>query len=91
MSNYHVLAERFNTSYLRVCDESRLHAGHREGQAEGASHFRVCVVSDCFIDQPLLQRHKQVNQACQSFFDAGLHALALETLTYKEWDRRRGK
>jgi BolA family transcriptional regulator, general stress-responsive regulator len=81
------LRTRFAPSRLSVEDESsqhRGHAGHREG---GESHFRVEIVSAAFEGQNRVARQRLVYEALKDEFDAGLHALALTTLTPAE-DRR---
>ena len=81
------LRTRFAPSRLSVEDESsqhRGHAGHREG---GESHFRVEIVSAAFEGKNRVARQRLVYEALKDELDAGLHALALTTLTPAE-DRR---
>ncbi len=67
--------------HLEVADESHMHS-----VPEGAqSHFRVVVVSDLFQGEPLVKRHRRINALLRAEFDAGLHALALHTMTPQEW------
>ena len=78
------LRARFTPARLSIEDESsrhRGHAGHREG---GESHFRVEIVSAAFEGQSRVARKRLVYQALQDEFAAGLHALALTTLTPAE-------
>jgi len=78
------LRARFTPARLSIEDESsrhRGHAGHREG---GESHFRVEIVSAAFEGQSRVARQRLVYQALQDEFAAGLHALALTTLTPEE-------
>jgi len=78
------LRQRFAPARLSVEDESsqhRGHAGHREG---GESHFRVEIVSAVFEGQSRLARQRLVYAALKAELDAGLHALALTTLTPAE-------
>ena len=81
------LRTRFAPARLSVEDESsqhRGHAGHREG---GESHFRVEIVSAAFEGKNRVARQRLVYEALKDELDAGLHALALTTLTPAE-DRR---
>lgn len=78
------LRTRFAPSRLTIEDESskhRGHAGHREG---GESHFRVVIVSAEFEGKNRVARQRLVYDALKGEFDAGLHALALTTLTPAE-------
>ena len=81
------LRARFAPTRLSIEDESsqhRGHSGHREG---GESHFRVEIVSAAFEGKNRVARQRLVYEALKDEFDAGLHALALTTLTPAE-DRR---
>jgi BolA protein len=78
------LRTRFAPSRLSIEDESskhRGHAGHREG---GESHFRVEIVSAAFEGKNRVARQRLVYETLKEELDAGLHALALTTLTPAE-------
>ena len=78
------LRARFTPARLSIEDESsrhRGHAGHREG---GESHFRVEIVSVAFEGQSRVARQRLVYEVLKDEFAAGLHALALTTLTPAE-------
>jgi BolA family transcriptional regulator, general stress-responsive regulator len=75
------LRARFAPARLSIEDESshhRGHAGHCEG---GESHFRVEIVSAAFEGQTRVSRQRLVYETLKDEFAAGLHALALTTLT----------
>jgi len=79
------LASEFDTDYLRVENESHMH-----NVAPGSeSHFKVTIVSNSFVDQMLIKRHRMVNKALQQEIQQ-IHALALHTLTPQEWQARAG-
>ena len=78
------LRQRFAPRRLSVEDESsrhRGHAGHREG---GESHFRVEIVSAAFEGHNRVARQRMVYETLKAELDAGLHALAITTLTPAE-------
>ena len=78
------LRARFQPARLLIEDESsrhRGHAGHREG---GESHFRIEIVSAAFEGKNRVARQRLVYAALKQELDAGLHALALTTLTPEE-------
>ena len=66
---------------LEVLDESAAHAGHSgsNGSAFG-SHFRVRIASPLFYGQTRVTCHRLVYDALRDFIDAGVHAIAIETL-----------
>jgi len=79
------LAAEYNTDFLRVENESHMH-----NVAPGSeSHFKVTIVSDAFVDQMLIKRHRMVNKTLQQEM-LQIHALALHTLTPEEWQARDG-
>lgn len=72
--------------HLEVIDESHMHS-----VPEGAqSHFKVIVVSDAFDGEKLIARHRRINEVLKEELAAGMHALALHTLTPQEWFDRGG-
>ena len=78
-----LLQQRLTPAHLEVRDESAAHAGHASGAGKG--HFRLRIVSECFVGLKPLQRHRQVNEALSGLFENELHALAMETLTPDEF------
>ena len=74
------LQAQLNPSHLEVLDESGLHAGHAGANGSGfGTHFRVRIASPRFEALGKVQCHRLVYDSLRPFFDAGLHALALET------------
>ncbi len=72
---------------LTIEDESSRHRGHAGYREGGESHFRVEIVSVAFEGKNRIARQRMVYAALQDEFAAGLHALALTTLTPSE-DKR---
>lgn len=67
--------------FIEVENES-----HRHNVPSGSeSHFKVTVVSNQFNDKTLLARHRMVNAILANDLSAGVHALALHTVTPEEW------
>ena len=79
-----LLRQQLRPTHLEVQDEGAAHVGHA---GAGKGHFHVRVVSTCFDGLKPLQRHRLVNQALSPLFAAGLHAVAMETLTPKEFSK----
>ncbi|MGB8365651.1 MAG: BolA family protein [Rhizomicrobium sp.] len=69
---------------LQIEDESARHAGHAGAEPGGETHFRVLVVSSAFDGLPRVARHRQVYALLGKELAAGVHALALTTLTPQE-------
>ena len=78
------LRARFAPARLSIEDESSRHRGHAGYREGGESHFRVEIVSAAFEGQSRIARQRLVYQALKDEFAAGLHALALTTLTPAE-------
>ena len=49
------------------------------------SHFSLIIISDKFIDLPLIDRHKMVYQLFEKYLTTKIHALQIKTYTMKEW------
>ena len=69
---------------VKVIDESELHKGHAGHRLGGESHFRVEIVSAAFEGQSRVARQRRVYEILADELKAGVHALALKTLTPAE-------
>lgn len=83
------LRTTFTPSRLAIEDESSRHHGHAGWREGGETHFKVEIVSAAFEGQSRMARQRQVYAALKAELDAGLHALALTTLTPAEDAARR--
>ncbi len=83
------LRQRFAPVRLAVEDDSQRHLGHAGYREGGETHFNVEIVSAAFEGQGRVARQRLVYAALKEELDAGLHALALVTLTPAE-DAARG-
>lgn len=76
------LRTAFSPVHLEVHDES-----YRHNVPAGAeSHFKVVIVSDSFIDQRFLARHRAIYGVLADELAGSVHALALHSYTVKEWE-----
>lgn len=80
------LTATFTPAALHVENQSDQHSG----PPGRSSHFKVVVVSDQFVGQSLVQRHRAVNAALAEELRSGVHALAIEALTPEQWTARGG-
>ncbi|MES9835525.1 MAG: BolA/IbaG family iron-sulfur metabolism protein [Candidatus Thiodiazotropha sp.] len=81
------LESAFSPLHLEVINESHMH-----NVPEGSeSHFKIVVVSDAFKGERLINRHRQVNKLLAEELQAGVHAIALHTLTPEDWFDQGGR
>jgi len=81
------LKDAFAPLHLEVIDESHMHDVPEDAQ----SHFKVTLVAEAFAGQPLIQRHRAVNQVLAGEIMDAIHALALHTMTPEEWFAKGGQ
>lgn len=75
------LRKAFAPAYLNIENES-----YRHNVPAGAeSHFKVVIVSDSFLNQRLLARHRAIYGALAEELAGSVHALALHSYTLQEW------
>lgn len=78
------LRSEFAPLRLAIEDESSRHHGHAGWREGGETHFRVEIVSAAFEGKSRVTRQRLVFDALKAELEAGLHALALRTLTPEE-------
>jgi BolA protein len=76
------LAAAFEPTHLDVTDESYRH----NVPAGSESHFKVVLVSDKFVGERFLSRHRSIYSVLTEELAGSVHALALHTYTLKEWE-----
>ncbi len=76
------LAAAFEHTHLEVIDESYRH----NVPAGSESHFKVILVSDKFVGERFLSRHRAIYSVLADELAGSVHALALHTYTLKEWE-----
>jgi len=81
------IQEQFKPFFILVEDESQQH--HVPKGAE--THFKITIVSEAFLDQSRIARHRNVNGILQEEFNKGMHALSLYLYTPDEWKEKGGK
>lgn len=78
------LTGRLAPTFIKVDDESHLHAGHAGAPPEGESHFRLLIVSEVFDGLTIVARHRLVNETLKEELAGPVHALAMRTLSPAE-------
>ncbi len=81
------LIEALSPKVLDVQNESHMH----NVPPQSETHFKVIVVSEEFAGEPLVKRHRRVNQLLADELAGGVHALGLHTLTAAEWEAKKGQ
>lgn len=80
------LSEALAPQYLEVLNES-----HQHNVPSGSeTHFKVTVVSLRFQEMKMLARHREIYHLLAQEMEAGVHALALHTMTPLEWENETG-
>ncbi len=72
-----------NPSYLKIRDDSALHAGHAGNT--GGSHYTITIVSDAFNGLSLINRHREVYEAVGDLMTSDIHALSIVAKTSAEF------
>lgn len=75
------LRTAFSPTRLVLEDESSKHRGHAGWRDGGETHFKVEIVSAAFDGKSRVARQRLVYETLKEELAAGLHALALSTLT----------
>tara|TARA_Y100001970_G_scaffold205843_1_gene250684 strand:+ start:3693 stop:3962 length:270 start_codon:yes stop_codon:yes gene_type:complete len=77
------LKENFNIFELRIEDNSHKHKNHKKDTTGG--HFNLLIVSDDFIDVPLIQRHRLIYKVLDEMIKVNIHALSIKAKTKLEY------
>ncbi|XP_003703206.1 bolA-like protein DDB_G0274169 isoform X1 [Megachile rotundata] len=76
------LTNSLNPSHIEIINESYMHNVPKGSE----THFKVIVVSDKFVDKPLLKRHQMVNELLQEELEGSVHALSIVAKTPTQWE-----
>ncbi len=81
-----IIRENLAPTELQVINESDKH----NVPPNSETHFKLVVVSEQFIEQSLVARHRIINKLLAEQLAAGVHALSLQTHTPDEWLKKNG-
>lgn len=84
-----ILEEILDAEYVRIEDDSALHAGHLGAQG-GGGHYQVLVVSHRFEGLSRVASQRLVYQALGELMTTDIHALEMRTLTPDQWSKSAG-
>ena len=77
-----LLSERFNTTRIKIIDDSENHLGH-SGNTGGA-HLNLEIVSIDFEGLSRIERHKLIYKCLEGFIPVKIHALKVIALSPSE-------
>ncbi|WP_150539999.1 BolA/IbaG family iron-sulfur metabolism protein [Actinobacillus vicugnae] len=80
------LTVQFSPLLLKIENESHMHSSDRGAE----SHFKVVLVSENFVNQRVISRHRAVYSCLAYELENGVHALALHLFTAEEWAEANG-
>ncbi len=72
------LRDAFSPTFLKVDDQSHLHAGHAGAPEGGESHFSVAIVSEHFEGMSRVARQRMIHQTLKDDLASYIHALSLD-------------
>lgn len=79
-----LLLQQYQPLHLDVINESYMHSV----PANSETHFKVIIVSDKFIGQSIVERHRSVNNTLSSYIQPGkIHALSITAKTVEQWNK----
>lgn len=83
------LQAAFNPFFMKLENESHLHAGHAGVKEKGGSHYSLVLAADHFAGKNRVERQRMVYEALteemQNKDRSGLHALRMKLYTVDEW------
>lgn len=71
----------FDPEHLEVIDESHLHKGH-VGARDGKGHYRLNMVSSCFLETSPIERHRMIFTALEDMMETDIHALSINASAF---------
>ncbi|XP_046613683.1 DNA-binding transcriptional regulator BolA isoform X1 [Neodiprion virginianus] len=75
------LEEGLEPNFIQVVNESYMHNVPKGSE----THFKVVVVSEKFAGQPLIKRHRMVNELLRNELQTSVHALSIVAKTPEQW------
>ena len=77
----------FQAIHLEVINESFMHSVPKGS----LTHIKVIIVSDSFVGENLLERHRAVYNSLTMYMQQGLHAVSVHAYTKAEWQTKQSE
>ncbi|QCI25662.1 BolA family transcriptional regulator [Buchnera aphidicola (Sitobion avenae)] len=81
------LISKIQINLIEIYDDSPFH-NHTE---KGLTHLRITIVSNHFIDQKLIDRHRIIFAILSELFKKKIYSLTLNVYTLHEWNDKKFK
>ncbi|XP_034939993.1 bolA-like protein DDB_G0274169 [Chelonus insularis] len=76
------LQSALKPTYLEILNESYMHNVPKTAE----THFKIIVVSKQFENQPLIKRHRMINELLADELQTNIHALSIIAKTPSQWN-----
>ena len=73
-----------NSDDIKILIETSIEGAVANVSSDDNIHFEAIVISQAFVEKPLIQRHQMVYSSLGDKMQSEIHALSLTTLTPKE-------
>ncbi|XP_041363986.1 DNA-binding transcriptional regulator BolA-like isoform X1 [Gigantopelta aegis] len=81
------LTDCYKPQVLDIINESYMHSVPKGSE----THFKVLVVSEAFANQPVIKRHRMVNETLKEELGGSVHALSIVAKTPDQWEQSEKK
>jgi len=68
--------DSLNPIKIEIEDQGYLHVGHAGAKSGG--HFKLIIISECFKNKSLIERHKIIYDTLGSLMKTEIHALSIK-------------
>ncbi|ACL30821.1 BolA family transcriptional regulator [Buchnera aphidicola str. APS (Acyrthosiphon pisum)] len=81
------LISKINIKFIEIYDDSQFHHYSKKG----LTHLRIIIISDDFINQTLINRHRIIFSMLSKMIEKKIYSLTLNTYTLNEWKDKKLK
>tara|TARA_Y100000590_G_scaffold440328_2_gene565567 strand:+ start:1575 stop:1859 length:285 start_codon:yes stop_codon:yes gene_type:complete len=81
-----LIKSNLNVQAIKLQDLSHQHRNHPK--SHDGSHFILNVISDDFINVPIIERHRMIYKILEKFLKKEIHALSISAKTISECNEK---
>ncbi|QIQ42037.1 MAG: BolA family transcriptional regulator [Buchnera aphidicola (Microlophium carnosum)] len=81
------LISKMNINFIEIYDDSSFH----NYSETGLTHLRIIIISNDFIKQKLIIRHRMIFSILSEIIKKKIYSLTLNTYTLNEWSNKKFK